>query len=308
MAITNPNSIVKIEQLATFKNAYDAQLATKLATKVEVEEGKGLTTNDFTDELKGKVESAVQSVSVKGEDIVTAKDGNVEIDLSSFVKTADLSTVYRYKGSVENFADLPTENVENGDVYNVAKADKDNGIKAGDNVAWNGEAWDNLSGTIDLSGYVEKVEGKGLSTNDLTDELVAKLNTVAGAAEENVIEGIQVDGVDLAVDNEKKVNIDLSGKVDKVDGSRLMTNEEGTKLEGIEEGAQVNVIDTVKVNGTALEVTDKAVNIDLSGFVTQEEGKVLSSNDYTDEHKAKVESITYATDEDIMSLFEEVLP
>ena len=37
-----------------------------------------------------------------------------------------------------------------------------------------------------------------------------------------------------------------------------------TKVAGIEEGAQVNIIETVKVDGTALTVTDKAVNIDIS--------------------------------------------
>jgi hypothetical protein len=42
---------------------------------------------------------------------------------------------------------------------------------------------------------------------------------------------------------------------------RLMSNNEGSKLEGIAEGAQVNVIETVKVNSTALDVADKAVNI-----------------------------------------------
>lgn len=42
------------------------------------------------------------------------------------------------------------------------------------------------------------------------------------------------------------------------------TTEEHAKLAGIEAGAQVNVIETVKVDGTALTVTDKAVDIDMS--------------------------------------------
>lgn len=55
---------------------------------------------------------------------------------------------------------------------------------------------------------------------------------------------------------------ELNKKVDKVDGSRLMTDAEGTKLEAIAEGAQVNVIETVKVNGEALTVdADKAVDV-----------------------------------------------
>ena len=40
-----------------------------------------------------------------------------------------------------------------------------------------------------------------------------------------------------------------------------MTDAEGTKLSGIATGAQVNKIESVKVGGTALEITDKAVDI-----------------------------------------------
>ena len=43
-----------------------------------------------------------------------------------------------------------------------------------------------------------------------------------------------------------------------------MTDAEGTKLAGIAEGAQVNVIETVKVNGTALTPdADKAVDVEV---------------------------------------------
>ena len=52
-----------------------------------------------------------------------------------------------------------------------------------------------------------------------------------------------------------------SGYVAKETGKRLMTDAEGTKLGGISTGAQVNVVETVKVGGTALAVTDKAVDI-----------------------------------------------
>jgi len=51
----------------------------------------------------------------------------------------------------------------------------------------------------------------------------------------------------------------------KVTASGTFSDTEKTKLAGIEAGAEVNVIETVKVDGTALTVTDKAVNIDLSG-------------------------------------------
>lgn len=52
------------------------------------------------------------------------------------------------------------------------------------------------------------------------------------------------------------------GYVAKETGKRLMTDAEGAKLGGIATGAQVNVIEVVKVGGTALTVTDKAVDID----------------------------------------------
>ena len=40
-----------------------------------------------------------------------------------------------------------------------------------------------------------------------------------------------------------------------------MSDAEGTKLEGIETGAQINKIESIKVGGTALKITEKAVNI-----------------------------------------------
>jgi hypothetical protein len=60
-------------------------------------------------------------------------------------------------------------------------------------------------------------------------------------------------------------------KVDKVTGKGLSTNdyttEEKTKLAGIEAGAEVNVIETVKVNGAPLTVTGKAVDVPASNAI-----------------------------------------
>jgi hypothetical protein len=66
--------------------------------------------------------------------------------------------------------------------------------------------------------------------------------------------------------------------VKKETGKRLMTDAEGTKLEGIEEKAQVNKIESVKVNGTALAISSKEVNIplvtaDLAGLVITATGE-----------------------------------
>lgn len=59
----------------------------------------------------------------------------------------------KYAGSVDNYADLPASGNNTGDVWNIVNADSAHQIKAGDNVIWNGKAWDNLSGFVDLSNY-----------------------------------------------------------------------------------------------------------------------------------------------------------
>lgn len=100
-----------------------------------------------------------------------------------------------------------------------------------------------------------------MSANDKT-----KLDGIATGAEVNTIEEIQVDGTALTPDTNKAVNIDLSGKVDKVTGKQLSTEDyttaEKTKLAGIAAGADENVIEIVKVNGTALTPdSNKAVDV-----------------------------------------------
>ena len=75
-------------------------------------------------------------------------------DLSVYALKTDISTVFRYKGAVDTYSQLPSGTQAVGDVYNIATDDKVNNIHAGDNVVWNGTDWDNLSGAVDLSGYV----------------------------------------------------------------------------------------------------------------------------------------------------------
>lgn len=61
---------------------------------------------------------------------------------------AKVASVYRFKGSVATYEDLPTEDVTTGDVWNVESD--------GSNYAWTGEVWDKLSETIDLTPYLTK--------------------------------------------------------------------------------------------------------------------------------------------------------
>ena len=81
--------------------------------------------------------------------------------LANYAKLTDITSAYRYKGTVDNYSDLPTEH-KIGDVYNIKNADAANNIKPGDNVVWNGTEWDNLSGVVDLSAYLTKPEANKL--------------------------------------------------------------------------------------------------------------------------------------------------
>lgn len=83
------------------------------------------------------------------------------------------------------------------------------------------------------------------------------------------------------------------GKVDKEEGKGLsendFTNGYKDKLDGIEAGAQVNVIEVVKQNGVALPVTDKAVDVAVptttssltndSGYITNEVNSLVNYYD-----------------------------
>lgn len=94
-----------------------------------------------------------------------------------------LTTVYQYKGSVATYADLPTTGQKIGDVYNVETADPDHGIKAGDNVAWDGTQWDILGGNHDLSGYAQlNAANTFTAANTFNSNIVVRAATAAGSA------------------------------------------------------------------------------------------------------------------------------
>lgn len=93
-----------------------------------------------------------------------------------------LTTVYQYKGSVATYADLPTTGQKVGDVWNVETADPDHGIKAGDNVAWDGAQWDILGGNHDLSGYAQLNSANTFTAlNTFRANIVVSNGTAAGS-------------------------------------------------------------------------------------------------------------------------------
>lgn len=174
--------VITLAGLTRFKEKMDAAVAALLAGKVDKVDGKQLSTNDYTTAEKTKLAgiadkaqvNVLEKVSVDGKALPISNKG-VDIDLSEFAKKADLTTVFNYKGTKATYAELPKTGNVTGDVWNVEAADPANKIDAGDNVVWDGTKWDVLGGTVDLSGYVQKEAGKGLSTNDFTDAEKTKL-------------------------------------------------------------------------------------------------------------------------------------
>lgn len=62
---------------------------------------------------------------------------------ANYAKKSDITTVYRPKGSVASYANLPSEGNEVGDVWNVLDTDM--------NYAWTTEStWDPLGGSVDI--------------------------------------------------------------------------------------------------------------------------------------------------------------
>ena len=109
--------------------------------------------------------------------------------------------------------------------------------------------------------FVQAETGKGLSTNDFTTDEKNKLSNIEAGANENIIEGIAVNNVDITPVN-KRVNLVVPTKVsDLTNDEKFQTDTEvASAIAG--SGYQANVIETVKVNGSILDVdSKKSVNV-----------------------------------------------
>lgn len=93
------------------------------STKVDKITGKGLSTNDFTTAEKNKLAAFGEA--------------------STYALKSDISSMYKYKGSVATVSDLPSSGNTTGDVYNVEAS--------GMNYAWNGTAWDALGESFQIT-------------------------------------------------------------------------------------------------------------------------------------------------------------
>lgn len=146
----------------------------KLATKADIDG----TTTDLTEKITTVANNlATHEADFSNPHKVTAEQ-------------LGLTTVYQYKGSVATYADLPTTGQKVGDVWNVETADPDHGIKAGDNVAWDGAQWDILGGNHDLSGYAQLNSANTFTALNTFRANIAVSNGTAAGSSGNINFGI----------------------------------------------------------------------------------------------------------------------
>lgn len=166
------------------------------------------------------------------------------------------TSVYIFKGSVDSVEDLPIEGNVIGDVWNVRRNDT--------NYAWTSEGWDALGGTAELASAT----ANGL----MSKEDFNKLQAIEAGAQVNKIESI-TKRVPLNVVN-KNVTIPEDIKVSETEP----TEEEIMWLDPTENY-------DFTFDGYSQTQADEL-------FVKKEQGKGLSTNDYTNADKTKVTNLT----------------
>ena len=166
------------------------------------------------------------------------------------------TSVYIFKGSVDTIEDLPTEGNVIGDVWNIRKNDT--------NYAWTSEGWDALGGTAELAS---------LTANGLmSKEDFAKLQGIEAGAQVNKIETIT-----------KRVLLNVVNKNVTIPEDIKISDTEPTEEEIMWLDPSENYDFTF--DGYSQAQAD-------ARFVQKEEGKGLSTNDYTNADKTKVTNLT----------------
>ena len=171
----------------------------------------------------GDNQVTINAVGGTPEGATSASVSSIASSVASSMIDARLTSVYTYKGSVENYSNLPVSGQKVGDTYNVRNADDEHGINAGDNVAWNGTGWDDLSGQIDLTSYALK---KDAATDHNHDSQYLKLSggTVTGTVYAKVmsaVDSMSEGGVKLsdkyAAKSHAHEMVDVNGLQDALD-------------------------------------------------------------------------------------------
>lgn len=245
--------------------AKTADTASKVANKLI--NGKGISPFEFDGSGVEPVAVAVDEAYIKGIKVTnaTTADTATTADKVKAALTAKSGSgivmAKAYDGS-----EAVEVSVDDEHVKTVAKAVKvdnattaDTATKVGNSLKLDTSTPELTfaeSGATDFDGSAGRTIKLDLSAYAKTADVNKSLK---GKADQSTLTALETEV--------NKNTTAITGKVDKENGKGLSSNDytdaEKSKLEGIAEGAQVNVIETVKVNGTALTLTDKAVDIDV---------------------------------------------
>ncbi len=102
------------------------------------------------------------ALGTAGETAATPKAVYDAFEAAKAYTDTAVTSVYRFKGSVNTVADLPasgTEGLTVGDVYNVKQAIDGNSGEDGVNYAWTGTGWDSLGGILSVESVLNGTTG-----------------------------------------------------------------------------------------------------------------------------------------------------
>lgn len=212
---------------------------------VAQESGKGLSTNDFTTAYMTKLDGIAAGAEVNVNADWSAASGDAQIlnkpDIASLFGYAYYDSTskhisFSYSSTSSELMHIDCADfIIDGLVNNVSIEDYDStdsqtlgtsylfidfNTVSGDghtdikiplqNIFNPSNYYTKTEVDTQLSTYVSKVEGKGLSTEDFTTAYMTKLDGIATGAQVNTIQSISVNGVTLTPDINKNVEITVS--------------------------------------------------------------------------------------------------
>ena len=204
-----------------------------------------------------------------------------KIDLSVYALKSQITSVLDLQGTKETYAELPTTGVKKGDVWLVS-ADNAEYVCTAVSPSIN---WEKLGPTIDLSGYALK--STKINNHKLESDITLNGSDIALSSNYAAVSAAAPaagDSLDTAV---AKLQAEIGTKANTADlGTAAYTASTAyvpSNLTPAEANAQVNVIETVKVNGSALTPdANKAVDITIpAATVTDVQTKTSTSGSYS---------------------------
>lgn len=193
-----------------------------------------------------------------------------------------LTSIYRYKGSVQNFSDLDSVISEEasglaiGDVWNIVNEFEIDGKKypAGTNVARTDTGWDPLGGSIDLSSYYTKSEADAAYVKkDSSGNILLE-----GTSIKKEINEIPTDILIVSKNNDVSLGTAVASTILKGNTKQPSYS---YLVEGAANTTQLVTQETLDTTKTELieVVNTKISELDINSYVKKEDGKSLISDE-----------------------------